>query len=452
MFIVRELNDANVTGTPAPARGPPTTTLSHTEGGLGIAEFYWRDHQLWLQKCGYMLRPRYKPDWVPSWLGTKKHLFGCEDGFMSQNIGRCYGIGVAQESLHPHEADIGSYFCSNELSSDPDNHCVPLYDVLKDPLEEDIVILVMPLLRKCNVPEFGTIGEVVEFIRQLVNGLRFMHVHHVAHRDMNRDFTGTARHYSRTERPTKYYYVDFGLSRKYSPDEYPPRELPILGGDKSVPEFQGEGYDEAVDPFPTDIYYLGNLIRMAFTMRYANFCFMDALIADMVQNDPQKRPHIEEVSSRFIEATSKLSARILRGRLVERDEPPVIRFLFGLGHLFRTAKTFTEANICQIPYVDCAMNKFTTHRSRLPSLGRTTTVLGSNDFSSLGATPVCCIECTRRDVLIATPIGRVESTGGDIFLPAPVRCVKRTSRDVLGTTLDFPDVCTILCRAGYGSA
>lgn len=91
-------------------------------------------------------------------------------------------------------------------------------------------------------------------------------MYHPRCRDMNRDFTGTARHYSRTERPTKYYYVDFGLSRKYSPDEYPPRELPILGGDKSVPEFQGEGYDEAVDPFPTDIYYLGNLIRMAFTM------------------------------------------------------------------------------------------------------------------------------------------------------------------------------------------
>ncbi|KAF9801072.1 hypothetical protein IEO21_10209 [Rhodonia placenta] len=372
------------------------------------------------------------------------NLIGSPLGWAPRNISPIVRTGLCRKisdgamvslkkvstAVHPYEADIGLYLCSNELSSDPDNHCVPLYDVLKDPLEEDIVILVMPLLRRCNDPEFGTVGEVVEFIRQLVNGLRFMHVHHVAHRERKRDFTGTARHYSRTERPTKYYYVDFGLSRKYSPDEYPPRELPILGGDKTVPEFQGEGYDEAVDPFPTDIYYLGNLIRMAFTTRYENFRFMDALIADMVQNEPQKRPPIEEVSSRFIEATSKLSARILRGRLVERDEPPVIRFLFGLGHLFRTAKTFTEANIRQISYVDCAigdMNKFTTHRSRLPSLGRTTTVLGSNDFSSLGATPVCCIECTRRDVLIAAPICRVESTSGDIFLPAPVRCVKRTS-------------------------
>ncbi|KAJ3477236.1 hypothetical protein NLI96_g10603 [Meripilus lineatus] len=29
-------------------------------------EEFWRDHQVWLQEQGYMLRPRYHPDWVPS--------------------------------------------------------------------------------------------------------------------------------------------------------------------------------------------------------------------------------------------------------------------------------------------------------------------------------------------------------------------------------------------------
>lgn len=89
-------------------------------------------------------------------------------------------------------------------------------------------------------------------------------MYHPRHRTERRDYKGTAKFYSRTERPTKYYYVDFGLSRKYDPADGPPLELPILGGDKTVPEFQGEGYNIAVDPFPTDIYYLGNLIRMAF--------------------------------------------------------------------------------------------------------------------------------------------------------------------------------------------
>jgi hypothetical protein len=34
---------------------------------LRNAEIYWRDHQPWLQRSGYMLRQRYMPDWKPSW-------------------------------------------------------------------------------------------------------------------------------------------------------------------------------------------------------------------------------------------------------------------------------------------------------------------------------------------------------------------------------------------------
>lgn len=34
---------------------------------LSEAECWWRDHQVWLAEQGYMLRPRYRPDWKPSW-------------------------------------------------------------------------------------------------------------------------------------------------------------------------------------------------------------------------------------------------------------------------------------------------------------------------------------------------------------------------------------------------
>jgi hypothetical protein len=43
------------------------TVLSHTEE-------FWRDHQKWLQDCGYLLRPRYLPGWVPSWIGKSGKL------------------------------------------------------------------------------------------------------------------------------------------------------------------------------------------------------------------------------------------------------------------------------------------------------------------------------------------------------------------------------------------
>ena len=42
-------------------------------------EHYWRDRSLWLKERGYMLRPRYSPDWKPSWVGTNKDRMDCED-------------------------------------------------------------------------------------------------------------------------------------------------------------------------------------------------------------------------------------------------------------------------------------------------------------------------------------------------------------------------------------
>jgi len=30
-------------------------------------EYFWVDHQPFLLSCGYRLRPRYDPTWVPSW-------------------------------------------------------------------------------------------------------------------------------------------------------------------------------------------------------------------------------------------------------------------------------------------------------------------------------------------------------------------------------------------------
>ncbi len=77
------------------------------------------------------------------------------------------------------------------------------------------------------------------------------------HRSLN--FKGRAKRYSRTERPPRYYMIDFGLSRRY-----PSRDVldePLRGGDKSAPE---HGRGGRCNPFHTDIYYLGNLVRECF--------------------------------------------------------------------------------------------------------------------------------------------------------------------------------------------
>jgi hypothetical protein len=77
-----------------------------------------------------------------------------------------------------------------------------------------------------------------------------------------RDWKGKAKHCERTFHPPKYYFIDFGISRQYDPFAGPPREEPIWGGDKTVPEFHRS--DDPCDPFPTDVYYLGNMIRRDF--------------------------------------------------------------------------------------------------------------------------------------------------------------------------------------------
>jgi hypothetical protein len=74
-------------------------------------------------------------------------------------------------------------------------------------------------------------------------------------------FTQNAKLYTRTQRLPKYYLIDFGISRKYSTQVLPPLEPPILGGDKTVPEFEildsDENSPKPSNPFPIDVYYLG---------------------------------------------------------------------------------------------------------------------------------------------------------------------------------------------------
>ena len=68
---------------------------------------------------------------------------------------------------HPHELEIATMFSSEPHKSHPKNRCVPIYEVLDVPDDEDASILVMPLLRPLDNPRFITVGEAVECFRQL---------------------------------------------------------------------------------------------------------------------------------------------------------------------------------------------------------------------------------------------------------------------------------------------
>ncbi|KAJ8509304.1 hypothetical protein ONZ45_g8518 [Pleurotus djamor] len=140
--------------------------------------------------------------------------------------------------------------------------------------------------------------------------------------------------------PVRYYLADFGLSRKYRPEDRPPLEDVIVGGDKTVPEFATM---DACDPFPTDVYTAGNLIREEFTEgtqhdhRKLGFNFMKPLVADMTNPDPSKRPTMDEVVERFEKIRKGLSSWKLRSRVVKADEIYVVGVVRSIGHFARRA-------------------------------------------------------------------------------------------------------------------
>ncbi|KAI1795572.1 hypothetical protein LXA43DRAFT_991162 [Ganoderma leucocontextum] len=334
---------------------------------LGELEIYWRDRYEWLRQCGYTLRPRYKPDWVPSWKGTKKSPYSCEDAWRAVRPIVMDAIRVSDKetvlmkrvdrSVHPYETNIGQHFSTGPISADPRNRCCPIYEVLQDPIDVNTSIIVMPHLRRYIDPDFETIGEAMEFFRQMFEGLQFMHEHRVAHRDcmtlnimmdarpmypdgfhpcdtfLTPDYSRIAKYYSRTRRPVRYYLIDFGISRQFEENDPNPTAVPILSADRSVPEFQ-EDEDSARDPFPTDVYLLGNAIKKDFLLKYSNLAFMEPLIESMVSADPASRPTMLKVVETFQTVLAKVSQWRLRARLVQCQDDGFVNALKDVHYLY----------------------------------------------------------------------------------------------------------------------
>ncbi|KAF7312509.1 Protein kinase domain-containing protein [Mycena indigotica] len=236
------------------------------------------------------------------------------------------------------------------------NHCIPIFDVLQDPYDDDKQIIVMPQLIDVEEPIFQTVGEVIDFFRQVFEGIQFMHENFVAHRDCwgpniaqdptllfpfgvhpvytFRDPTNrhSAYYITRTECWPRYFLLDFGLSRRYDPSHGPPFEPVIRGGDQSPPEHRK--LPLFCNPFPTDIYFLGNVLKENFLfsrwvngkrVRMSSLRFLEPLTIEMTQQDPALRPTIGEVIERFDKLCTPLTEWHLRrpGQKTIRRIPPI---------------------------------------------------------------------------------------------------------------------------------
>ncbi|KAH0588446.1 hypothetical protein H2248_004291 [Termitomyces sp. 'cryptogamus'] len=127
---------------------------------------------------------------------------------------------------------------------------------------------------------------------------------------------------SRTRKPVKYYLIDFDLSKEYPPGGPSRLEEPPWGGDKTVPEHLIPDAPPC-DPFPVDVYCLGNCIRENFLdgdefhKGRKGFEFMRELVDDMTNPDPLKRPQMSQAASRLNSIIDGLSDWQLRSPIVE---------------------------------------------------------------------------------------------------------------------------------------
>ncbi|EIN05722.1 hypothetical protein PUNSTDRAFT_137215 [Punctularia strigosozonata HHB-11173 SS5] len=305
----------------------------YVPGQLSTGEKFWRDHFRWLHERGYKLRPRYHPNWEPSWKkeGRKDNTYVDVDKY-ADGISLTYVTAIDAVRLrdnrqvylkrvfwntHPHEVTISQLFSNSRMQADARNHCVPISETLDLP-EGNGSILVMPFLRPFDDPPFLTVGEAIDCIQQLFEGIAFMHEKGYAHRDCtannimfdpreifprlyhpvkihrNMELTGSAKYSTRTLHPPRYYFIDLGLTGYYGSPTHPPLVDQIWGGDKTVPEFQRSS--NPCDPFATDVYYIGNVVRTRLLQRYKGLEFLESLVARMVDGAPQKRPLMSAIT------------------------------------------------------------------------------------------------------------------------------------------------------------
>ncbi|KAI0669514.1 kinase-like domain-containing protein [Trametes maxima] len=315
-------------------------------------ELFWQHRQPYLRENGYLLRPRYSPEWRPSWKDTNLDPTFCEDSIMlldyqvidATRLSNNEVVAIKYFLKDKEELHIAQFFSAIE---DPLNHCVPVHEILPDPFDHESALMVMPYLRPCNNPVWSTVGDVAEFVNQTLEGLVFMHRHNVAHRDIAvpnimmdaKSLYPEGHHpvrlgYSpdalykiaalpRTGRSIRYLYIDFGLSQKFPPGA-PPLVIGRVGRDKDVPELSE---NVPYDAFKVDIFALGNLWSKEFGQKYNGVEFLVPLIEAMTQPTPNLRPDADQLLRQWEKIRQDVSKSKHRWRLGAKSEPALERVL-----------------------------------------------------------------------------------------------------------------------------
>ncbi|TDL14170.1 hypothetical protein BD410DRAFT_817220 [Rickenella mellea] len=291
-----------------------------------------------IEEHGYMLRPRYHVGWVPSWSDTWISPELCEDSARSlipavldaKRISDGSTVVIKRVSKRCQEYEIAKFLSTPDMLEDERNHCIPILDDFFDP-SDGTRFIVMAFLRHFYEPEFECMDEVLDFMLQTLTAISFLHEKGVAHRDCalnNIIYDPSVRRLAKRVRrssvlPVRYYLTDFGISTRFKNPGKPRRVVGIDCQDQDVPELST---DIPYDPFPVDIFTLGNLYQKRILNRYENADFLRPLILAMTHSNPEGRPTAIGVLIEFRHLVRRETWSSRVWRLRRRDEGRLSRF------------------------------------------------------------------------------------------------------------------------------
>lgn len=328
--------------------------LDNDRARLTPAEEAWSAHQDYLESNGFVLRPRLRRGWKPSWLGTSDDPLKHEDSIRITELGivdaarASDGAQVVLKAVRsqpaengltlgqPNELGILKYLHSPPYTGHTCNHAVQLLGSIPMPETTEGSFAVLPLLRVHDDPSFLNVGEAVEFIKQILRGLAFLHAQNVAHRDVkpsNIMMAGEvlfdepfhpvaqslsldaktvlrprARHELDSHRrhdgesAVRYCFVNFSRASYLPPStgtngQVKPRMLRSTRG--QLGRFPEAMLTVGHDPFKADVYCMGKYVIDELINRHLALVPFTSVARYMTRRDPRTRPTAAEAFAHF---------------------------------------------------------------------------------------------------------------------------------------------------------
>ncbi|KAJ7473852.1 hypothetical protein B0H11DRAFT_1337473 [Mycena galericulata] len=285
-------------------------------------EEHWASFQPWLESQGYILRPRYHAGWslpygtTPMESETANSTEGQGSVLDATRMSDGAQVVLKFVITDSTEANIWRF-----LRDDPgaQAHALPLLDLLR--VDEKWSIMVTPRMRTSDNPRFETVGEVVEFVQQVLEALGYMHKKGIAHRDIHTDniVMDTSRmipsgfHFARPHTgldgkelllpysgdeanpfhiktrtqaaPVKYYFISFASAVQCA--SYWALEL-VTGVCSSMGKHVPELSDTVpYNPFKLDMRLVGEMLRSEFLLKYdSGLDFLVPLVRELRRREP----------------------------------------------------------------------------------------------------------------------------------------------------------------------